>query len=227
MRKLQESQSRTSAPAEENPAEPLSKETTGPKEGISGADSNRTTGSKQITTTATADPKSDNAGHKAEAMGDTELSTALLAQQLPPLPKYNGSSDSSEEIFQERIAQFELWGEVCKWNPRAKLIHLTTRLRGEAFAFYRSCSKQQKADYDILVKELTRRFTPVRIQSVQTSLFHDRKQGDQESVDSYAQDLKARFYKAYPQVHQGSEVAESMGGDRCWCLSLWPGLNLC
>ena len=31
-------------------------------------------------------------------------------------------------------------------------IHLTTRLRGEAFAFYRSCSKQQKADYDILVK---------------------------------------------------------------------------
>ena len=100
--------------------------------------------------------------------------------------------------------------EVCKWNPRAKLIHLTTRLRGEAFAFYRSCSKQQKADYDVLVKELILRFTPVRIQSVQTSLFHDRKQGDQESVDSYAQDLKARFYKSYPQIHQGSEVAESM-----------------
>ena len=89
----------------------------------------------QLKCTQTADPKSDNTGHKAEAIGDTdkqhstanELSTALLAQQLPPLPKYNGSSDSSEEIFQERIAQFELWGEVCKWNPRAQqLIHLTT-----------------------------------------------------------------------------------------------------
>ena len=51
----------------------------------------------------------------------------------------------------------------------------------------------------------------MRIQSVQTSLFHDRKQRDQESVDSYVQDLKARFYKAYPQVHQGSDTAESMG----------------
>ena len=110
VRKLQESQSRTSAPAEENPAEPdkqLSKETTGSKEGTRGADSNKTTGSTQVTTTATADPKSDNTGHKAEAIGDTdkqhstanELSTALLAQQLPPLPKYNGSSDSSEETF--------------------------------------------------------------------------------------------------------------------------------
>ena len=72
-------------------------------------------------------------------------------------------------------------------------------------------AKQQKADYDIVVKELTRHFTPVRIQSVQISLFHNRKQGDQESVDSYAQDLKAQFYKAYPQVDQSSDVAESMG----------------
>ena len=92
-----------------------------------------------------------------------------------------------------------------------KLIHLTTRLQGKAFAFYRSYSKQQKAEYNILVIELTCCFTPVRIQYVQTSLFHDQKQGDQESVDNYAQALKACFYKAYPQFHQGSDIAESMG----------------
>ena len=100
-----------------------------------------------------------------------ELSAALLTQQLTPLPKFNGSSDD-----EEWIAQFELVAEVCKGNAQAKLIHLTTCLHGEAFAFYRSCSKSQKADYDQLVKELTRRFTPVRIQAVQTSLFHGRKQ---------------------------------------------------
>ena len=100
---------------------------------------------------------------------------------------------------------------MCKWSPQAKLVHLTTRLRGEAFAFYCSCSKLQKADYALLVKEPTRRFTPVRIQSVQTSLFHDRRQSDQETVDSYAQDLKSHFYKAYPQAHQGNKAAESMG----------------
>ena len=87
--------------------------------------------------------------------------------------------------------------EVCKWSKRANLIHLTTK----------SCSAQQKGDYDLLVADLTRRFTAVRIQSVQTSLFHDRKQKVKESVDSYAQDLKALF----PQTQEGSVAAESMG----------------
>ena len=104
------------------------------------------------------------------------LASAPLAQQLPPLPKVSGGEQSQEEPFKEWIAQFELMAEVCNWSKRAKLIHLTTHLRGEAFIFYKSCSTQQKGDYDLLVAELTRRFTPVRIQFVQTSLFHDRKQ---------------------------------------------------
>ena len=33
---------------------------------------------------------------------------------------------------------------------------------------------------------LVKRFTLVRIQAVQSSLFHERKQGEKESVDSYA-----------------------------------------
>ena len=140
--------------------------------------------------------------------GSSELSAALLAQQLPPLSKFSGNTD--DESFQEWIAQFELVAEVCQWKSQGKLIHLTTRLRGEAFSFYRSCSKSQKADYDQLVKELKQRFTPVRLQSVQTSLFHERKQGEQETVDSYAQDLKTKFNKAYPQANRG-EAAESMG----------------
>lgn len=99
----------TSAPEEEEPAEPdeqASKETTSSIEGTKGADFNETTGSTQATNTATAGHKSDKVGHKVEASSTqhsttSELSTALLAQQLPPLPKYNGSSDSSEETFQE------------------------------------------------------------------------------------------------------------------------------
>ena len=58
---------------------------------------------------------------------------------------------------------------------------------------------------------LTKRFTPVRIQAVQTSHFHDRKQGERESVDSYAQDLRVLFQKAYPTGQRGSPEAESMG----------------
>ena len=125
-------------------------------------------------------------------------SAFILAQQLPPLPKFSG--EGQEENFPEWHAQFELMAEACKWSGPAKLIHLTTRLRGQAFAFYRSCSKQQKSNYTLLVSELTRRFTPVQIPSVQTSLFHECKQKQNETVDVYAQDLKALFYKAYPKA---------------------------
>ena len=45
---------------------------------------------------------------------------------------------------------------------------------------------------------------------IQSSLFHERKQDDHETVDSYAQDLKSKFHKAYPQATHG-EAAESMG----------------
>ena len=72
-------------------------------------------------------------------------------------------------------------------------------------------AQHQKSHYDLLVAELKRRFTPVRIQSVQTSLFHEQKQGEKESVDAYAQDLKSLFHKAYPPVQQGGEAAESIG----------------
>lgn len=61
------------------------------------------------------------------------------------------------------------------------------------------------------MSELTHRFTPVRIPSVQTSLFHERKQGQNETVDVYTQDLKTLFYKAYPKVQQSNEVMEMMG----------------
>ena len=99
--------------------------------------------------------------------------------------------------------QFEQVAKACKWDPQAKLIHVNTHLHGEALAFYRSCSKSQKADYSQLLKELTQRLTLVRISSVQTSLFHKRKQGKQESVDSYVQDLKSTFHKV---THQPVKV---------------------
>ena len=153
----------------------------------------------------------------------SDLSAASLAQQLPPLPNFNGGDSSSEDSFLDWIGQFELMAEFYRWSKQAKLIHLSTRLRGEAFQFYRSCSKHQKADYDLLVAELRHRFTPVRIPSVQTSLFHERKQGERESVDSYAQSL---FRKSYPQVQQGGEVAESIGKFSQFVAGLLPALKI-
>ena len=62
-----------------------------------------------------------------------------------------------------------------------------------------------------LMMELEKRFTPVTIQAVQTSLSHERKQKPREMVDVYAQNLRQLFLKAYPSAHQGSRESEEMG----------------
>ena len=103
--------------------------------------------------------------------------------------------------------------EVCRWDSKAKLVNMVTRLRGEAYAFYKSCSLQQRGSYEEMTSALTKRFTPVRIQAVESGLFHERKQKERESVDSFAQALRGLFKKAYPiaSAQRGSPEAGSMG----------------
>ena len=94
------------------------------------------------------------------------FATALLAQQLPPLPKFSGeSSDGESEIktFQEWLDQFEMVADVCNWSLQAKLVNLITRLSGQAYAFFRSCTVEQHTNYSLLVAELQKRFTPVHL----------------------------------------------------------------
>ena len=87
---------------------------------------------------------------------------------------------------------------------------MVTRLNGPAFAFFHSCSADKCSTYTTLVAELKKRSTPVYIGALQTSLFHDRKQSDAESVDTYAQDLRRLFHKAYPCSQRGGQEAEQI-----------------
>ena len=57
----------------------------------------------------------------------------------------------------------------------------------------------------------SQRFTPVRIQSVQSQLFHSRRQKVNEKVEDYAQDLSRLYQKAYIQANQSSQETETMG----------------
>ena len=50
---------------------------------------------------------------------------------------------------------------ICKWEPQVKLANLVTRLRGQAFAFYKSRTQAQRSNYEALMEELTKRFVPV------------------------------------------------------------------
>ena len=101
--------------------------------------------------------------------------------------------------------------DICNWSPSAKLVNLINRLQGQVYAFFRSCTTEQHTSYSQLVVKLQKRSTPVRLPIEHSSLFHDKKQSISESVDQYAQDLHSLFYKAYPNVQQGTKEAETLG----------------
>ena len=139
------------------------------------------------------------------------VSAALMAQQLPPLTKFSGEEQGAGETFNDWVEQFKMVASVCRWDESTQLVNLVTRLKGQAFAFYRSCDLSERTSYSALVEELRKSFTPVHIQSVQSSLFHEHKQRPDESMDAYAQDLKVLFFKAYPKAQQSHTEVESMG----------------
>ena len=121
----------------------------------------------------------------------------------------SGKGDS--ESFTDWKERFEMVvAEACYWDECTKLVNLVTRLCGQAYSFYRSCDGSQRSNNMKYVEQLTRHFTPVRIGAVQSSLFHDRRQKERESVDDYAQDLRKLFYKAYPQTIQGTSDLEDV-----------------
>ena len=134
-----------------------------------------------------------------------------MLNQLPPITRFSGEEQPDGETFQDWLEQFESVAQLGGWNNHAKLVNLSTRLRGSAYSFYRSCTVEQRNDYKLLVEQLTKRFTPVQIQPIQSQLFHDRQQKPKETVDEYAEALKKLFVKAYSNLARGGQEAESMG----------------
>ena len=127
------------------------------------------------------------------------------ANLLPQIPPYHGGEQKDGETFQDWLEHFEA---VARWDEHYKLVYLTTALRGTAKSFYRSYSLAQRSSYCALVAELKKRFTPVRLT---TQLFHDRRQGPQETVDDFAQDLRRLYSQVYAGFTRGTPEAEKVG----------------
>ena len=115
------------------------------------------------------------------------------------------SSKGDSKSFTDRLEEkVEMIAEAYHWDDCTKLVDLVTRLCGQVYSFCRSSDGNQQSCYANLAKQLVQHFSPVRIGAVQSSLFHDRDQGERESVDDYVQELRKLFYKAYPQTMQGT-----------------------
>ena len=88
----------------------------------------------------------------------------IYGNQLPPIPRFTGEEDLTESgSFPDWFEQYEAVATLAGWDEHAKLVNLTTRLRGTAYSFYRSCTAEQRSNYKLLVEQLSKRFTPVEL----------------------------------------------------------------
>ena len=125
---------------------------------------------------------------------------SVSEQKLPNISMYSGAKIvDDDETIEDWLDQFELIVDVFGWDDSTCLMHLTTYLKGNALAFYRSCSKMEHRSY-LWVHDALKKFASVHIQSVQSARFHGRVQEPQETVDSYGQELKRLFQRAYPKM---------------------------
>ena len=132
--------------------------------------------------------------------------TTIPVQHLPSLRPFKGERRDKED-FEEWIERFEDMSQWCEWDESCRLTQLRMSLEGTARMFYKSCAVDTQRSYSALKQALSRRFTPLKMTAVQTSLFHNRRQ---ETVDEYAQDLCRLFHRAYPATSVSSEE-ESLG----------------
>ena len=135
----------------------------------------------------------------------------MVPPNLPQIANFYGGDQRDGETFEEWIDQFESVARVAGWNKHFKLVHLTAALKGAAKSFYRSCTPAQRSDYEPLVSALKQRFTPVKLTAVQTQMFHSRRQGGNESVDDFAQELRRLHSRAYSTATSASSEAEKVG----------------
>ena len=69
--------------------------------------------------------------------------------QMPQLRRFSGDESGDGDLLQDWLDQFESVALLGGWGEHGKLVNLTTRLRGTAYAFYRLCSPEQRSSYPL------------------------------------------------------------------------------
>ena len=111
----------------------------------------------------------------------------------PTIPNCDGKED-----WAVWINRFEVIAEIRRWDENRKLDYLLPRLLGKVGEYaFTVLPKQVLDSYTDLVNELNSVFRKVEIPRTFAKQFHSRVQGEDESVQEYAIDLRYLYYKAY------------------------------
>jgi len=124
-----------------------------------------------------------------------------MAQQLDlPLPEI------TKEDFLRAWTRFELVATAKEWSSAKKAIVLPTLLRGKLVDIYIELSDTTRADLAEVKKALMSKAGLTKDPLVAGKEFIARSQRRDETVSTFAEDLKSLFSQAYPSEAPTSEI---------------------
>ena len=112
------------------------------------------------------------------------------------LQLYDGDDD-----LNEYLAQFEILAEINNWEYIAKSLYLAGSLKGGASALPNALDRDQRRDYDSLVRVLKNRYGSAERSELHRAKLQTRIRGKDETLPELAPSIKKLTRLAYPIAH--------------------------
>lgn len=151
-----------------------------------------------------SDDTSSSSGDSSDNISDSNddsVSTRIVTDKRTKrytckLPPFTGEGKEKWSVWKSR---FETVASRSRWSDEEKLDELLPKLHGEAGEFvFDQLKHKTRSNYRKLVDELDSRYRIVETKKSLEAKFSNRKQRPNESVETYATELKKLYAKAYP-----------------------------
>lgn len=138
-----------------------------------------------------------------------DLDRHLVSRDLPSVVNCKNNRNISmkpqlydgDDDLNEYLAQFEILAEINNWDYITKSLYLAGSLKGGARALLNELNKDQRRDYDSLVKVLNNRYGSAERSELYRAKLQTRIRGKDETLPELAQSIKKLTRLAYPIAH--------------------------
>lgn len=138
-----------------------------------------------------------------------DLDRHLVPRDPPPVANCKNDRNISmkpqlydgDDDLNEYLAQFEILAEINNWDYITKSLYLAGSLKGGARALLNELNRDQRRDYDSLVKVLNNRYGSAERSELYRAKLQTRIRGKDETLPELAQSIKKLTRLAYPIAH--------------------------
>jgi transposase InsO family protein len=152
------------------------------------------------------------------------LSKIKMSSFIGTLPSYSDAQTSGDiNLFFRQFERFIIANEITN---EKRIVMLPMQLKGGAETYFNDLPIEVQDEYDVVKRELIRKFSPVENEFLNHQLLEARVQRAGETIDSYVESLLVLF-KNVKETRETAKVIKFINGLQSKDLRLQLQLNAC